>query len=197
MIFTKNQLRVLEYLHKKGEAHLLEISRALKIHPYSLHKTLKAVNKILIKRKVGRTVLLSIDKLIPNYLDLICTIESFMLETKKGALKILIKDLQRLFSKNKNVLACCIFGSYARSGQTKDSDVDILFVVKKKCAEIDDLCSKLSQMLNKEVNQIVLTENEFKTALKTREPAIVSLLEPSQRLLISGKEWFLKAVQDE
>jgi len=195
MIFTKNQLRVLEHLHKNKEVHLLEISRVLKIHPYSLQKTVKSLSKVLVKRKVGRTILLSIDKLLPNYLDLIYTIESFMLETKKGALNLLIKDLQRRFSKDKNVLACCIFGSYARSGQTKESDVDLLFVVKKKSSEIEDFCSKLSQVLSKEINQIVLTEKEVKTALKTKEPAIVSLLEPSQRLLVCGREWFLKATQ--
>lgn len=192
MILTKNQLRALNYIYHNKEAHLLEIARALAIHPYSLQKTIKSLGNILVKRKVGRTILLSIDKLLPNYFDLVCAIESFMLETKDRTLKSLLKDLQQYFSKDRNMLACCIFGSYARSGQTKGSDIDLLFVVKKKNEKINEICSKLSGLLGREINQIVLTEKEFEGALKTKEPAIASLLEPSQRLLVLGKEWFLK-----
>ncbi len=194
MILTRNQLRILKYIYQNKETHLLEISKALNIHPYSLQKTTKSLDNILVKRKAGRTILLSIDKLLPNYFDLVCIIESFMLETKNRTLSFLIKDLQRYFSRDRNVLACCIFGSYARNGQTKSSDIDLLFVVKKKSEEINDICLKLSSLLGKEINQIVLTEKEFEAALKTKEPAIASLLEPSQRLLVLGKEWFLKEI---
>ena len=37
---------------------------------------------------------------------------------------------------------------------------------------------------------------EFEIALKEKEPTISSLLEPSQRLLVIGKEYFLKKVME-
>ena len=37
-----------------------------------------------------------------------------------------------------------------------------------------------------------MNEKELAAALKTKEPAVISILEPSQRLIIVGKEYFLR-----
>jgi hypothetical protein len=48
--------------------------------------------------------------------------------------------------------------------------------------------------LGKEINPLILNESGFKEALRVKEPAMASILEPSQRLVVIGKEYFLKSV---
>ena len=189
---TENKLRILKEIYEKKEIYLLEISRNLKIHPFSAQKTLKSIKSLLEEKKRGKTFILSINKRLNDYFEIICFIEYFKLETKNRDLIILIKNLQEFFSSDKNVLSCILFGSYARESHSEKSDIDILFVVKFKDKEILNKCRNLSSLLSKEVNPIILNEKEFLIALKTKEPMIATILEPSQRLLITGKEYFLK-----
>ena len=67
------------------------------------------------------------------------------------------------------------------------------FISSFKC-DLLFLISLLSTLLNKEINPLIFSENEFKKALKIKEAAIVSILDPSQRLIITGKEYFLKFI---
>lgn len=189
---TENKLKILKFIYEKNETHLQEIARNLKIHPYSLQKTLKSIKAVLEERKAGKTILLSLDKKMPDYFDLLSIIEDYKLKTENKDLKLLIKTLQEFFSKDKNILSCLIFGSYAREAITEDSDVDLLFIVNKKDEEILKKSSQLSTLSGREINPLIFSENEFKKALKIKEAAIVSILEPSQRLIVIGKEYFLK-----
>src|SRR4030042_2043080 len=133
---TENKLRILKEIYEKKEAYLLEISRNLKIHPFSVQKTLKSIKFLLEEKKRGKTFVLSINKRINDYFEIISLIEYFKLETKNRNLIILIKNLQEFFSNDKNVLSCILFGSYARESHSEKSDIDILFVVKSKDREI-------------------------------------------------------------
>jgi len=189
---TENKLKILKEIYEEKEIYLLEISRNLKIHPFSVQKTLKSIKFLLEEKKRGKTFVLSINKRINDYFEIISLIEYFKLETKNRNLIILIKNLQEFFSGDKNVLSCILFGSYARESHSEKSDIDILFVVKSKDREISNKCRNLSSLLSKEINPIILNEKEFLIALNTKEPMIATILEPSQRLLITGKEYFLK-----
>lgn len=189
---TENKLRILKFIYEKKETYLQEIAKSLEIHPYSLQKTLKSIRLVLEERKAGRTILLSLDKKMPNYFDLLSIIEDYKLKTENKNLKLLIKNLQEFFSQDKNILSCLVFGSYAREAITESSDIDLLFIVKKKDEEISKKCSQLSTLLSKEINPLIFNKSEFKKALKIKEPTIFSILEPSQRLVIVGKRYFLK-----
>lgn len=189
---TENKLKILKFIYEKNETYLQEIARNLKIHPYSMQKTLKSIKSVLEERKAGKTILLSLDKKMPDYFDLLSIIEDYKLKTENKDLKLLIKTLQEFFSKDKNILSCLIFGSYAREAITEDSDVDLLFIVNKKDEEILKKSSQLSTLSGREINPLIFSENEFKKALKIKEAAMISILEPSQRLIVIGKEYFLK-----
>ena len=93
---TENKLKILKFIYEKNETHLQEISRNLKIHPYSLQKTLKSIKSILEERRAGKTILLSIDKKMPDYFDLLLIIEDYKLKTENKDLRLLIKNLQEL-----------------------------------------------------------------------------------------------------
>jgi len=193
---TENKLKVLRFIYEKKETHLQETSKALKIHPYSLQKTLKSLKPILEERKAGKTILLSLDKKMPDYPDLLLTIEDYKLKTENKDLKLLIKNLQDLFSNNKNILSCVVFGSFAREAITETSDIDLLFIAKQKDEKISKKCSQLSNLIGKEINHLIFSEKEFKKALKIREPAIISILEPSQRIIVIGRGYFLEFLME-
>lgn len=189
---TENKLGILKFIYESKETHLQEIAKTLKIHPYSLQKTLKTIKHVLEEKKAGKTILLSLNKNISDFLDLLLLIEDYKLKTENTNLKILIKNLQEFFSKDKNILTCLVFGSYAREAIKETSDIDLLFIVRKKHQGISKRCFGLSHLLSKEINPLIFNEQEFKKALMIKEPAISSILEPSQRLVIIGKEYFLR-----
>ena len=189
---TKNKLEILKFIYEKHETHLLDIAKHLEIHPFSLQKTLKSLKSVLEEKKTGRTIVLKIDKNIKDYFELIYVIEDYKLKNGGRILKLLVKSLKEFFSKDRNVLTCVLFGSFARGAFDEKSDIDLLFVVKSKVKQIEEKCSQLSTLLGREINPIVMNEREFGIALQAKEPAIASLLEPSQRLLIIGKEYFLR-----
>jgi len=187
---TEQKLKILKNIYEKKETHMLDISKNLKIHPYSLSKTLKSLKQFLIQKAQGKTIGLSLNNNLGYYNELIYIIEDYKLETGDKILRLLIKNLRILFP---NVLSCLIFGSYARIG--RGNDIDLLFIVKKDGKEILESCNKLSNLLNKEINPVIMSENEFGLALKEKDPTISSILEPSQHLLVIGKEYFLGKIK--
>ena len=191
---TKNKLEILKSIYESKETHLSELAKKLKIHPFSVQKTLKSIKNVLNGKKAGRTITLSINRNLREYFELCCVIEDYKLETEDITLKLLIKNIQEFFSKDKNVLSCVIFGSFARNAYGKKSDIDLLLILKTKQDDIAKKISQIASILNREINPLIMNEKEFDIALKTKEPAIVSVLEPSQRLIVISKEYFLKKV---
>lgn len=188
---TKNKIEILKTIYEKEETHLLDITRQLNLHPFSAQKTLAKLKPLLAEKKAGKTNLFSINKIQSGYIDLACLIEDYRLNTKNKVVNSIIKHLTNLFS-DKNVFVCCLFGSYARLSFTKESDIDILLVVNTKTSSIKKKVSQLSSLFNKEVNPLILTEKEFIESLIQKEPAIMSLNKPSQRLIIKGANYFLE-----
>lgn len=188
---TENKLKILKHIYEKKETHLQEISKGLGLHPYSVQKTLKSIKIVLEERKAGKTILLKIDKKMPDLSDLLLIIEDYKLKTKNKELRLLIKNLQEFFSQDKNIICCIIFGSFARESITKDSDIDLLFVINKKDESLSKKLSQLSSLFDREINPLIFMDSEFKKAVEIKEPSIASILEPSQRLIIIGKKYFL------
>lgn len=196
MPLTKNKLKILRFIYETKDAYLLTISRKLKLHPFSLKRTLDNLikNKILEPKKLGKTVSLKINPTFHDYRGLLYEIEKYKVETGNKKLKRIIKNLELQFSENKNILSCVLFGSYARGAQTKESDLDLLFLVKSIRAKsaIANKCSELSRILDVDISPVILTEKNFSISLKTKDPAMISLLKPSQRVIIIGIETFLR-----
>lgn len=189
---TKNKLEILKAIYESGEIHMLEISKKLSLHPYSVQKTLLSLKPILEMRPSGRTVNLGIDKNLKEQMELLCIIEDYKIGSSGKKLKPLIANIETFFSKNKKILACCLFGSYARGAATEESDIDLLFVISSGDEEILKSCRDISAVVGKEINPVIMAEKEFILALKNKEPAIETMLVPAQRLILIGKEYFLR-----
>lgn len=186
---TKNKLEILKTIYEKEETHLLEIAKLLKTHPYSCQRTLAGLKTLLKEKTAGRTKIISLNKEWAGYTDLSCIIEDYRLTTSNKTVNSVIKHLANMFP---DVTVCCLFGSYARLSFTQESDIDVLLVAREKTPTLKRRISQLSAVLDREVTPLILTENEFTEALKKREPTIMSLKKPSQRLIVTGARYFLE-----
>ncbi len=193
---TKNKIEILKVIYEEEETHLLYISKKLKLHPFSIQKTLTKIKPLLKEKKVGKTILLSLDKVQIKYLELAQLIEDYRLTTNDKTVNSIIKHLINLFS-NKNIVVCCLFGSYARISFDEESDIDILLVVKEKNKELKNKISQLSSILGKETNPLIFSEKEFSEFVTNKEASIMTLRKPSQRLIIKGAKYFLRNIDNE
>lgn len=194
---TKNKMMILKEIYEAGETHLLDISSKLGLHPYSVQKTLSAVYPLLEREKSGKTIVLKIDMKIRESGELLYLIEDYKVGSCGKKAKTIITNIQTFFSKNENILACCLFGSYAREAATEESDIDLLFIAKRGENEILRACRDISSVVGKKISPIILTEKEFFISLKSKEPTMETILKPSQRLLLIGKEYFLRNTRTE
>lgn len=192
---TKNKMEILKTIYENKEIHLLEISKKLNLHPYSVQKTLAKIKPILNKKNAGKTILLSLDDTQKDYFSLIEMIEDYRLNTGNKTVDSIVKNLGNFF-KDKNIIVCCLFGSYALGNYSKESDVDLLFVVKEKNKELKNKISQFSSLLGVEVNPLIFSEKEFKEVINNKEISIMTLKEPSQRLIIKGIKYFLSEFND-
>lgn len=191
------KIEILKYIYENEPVYLRKIAAELNIHPYQTKKILDTLilNKLLEQQRAGRTILLALNKLPESIEQLIYIIEDYKQKTETRLLKQIIKNLKQQFSKEIDLLTCCIFGSYARGAQTKESDVDVLFVIKNKNIEmkITKKLSQLSTLLGLEFSPIIMGEEEFLATIETHEPAMATLMKPGQRIIVFGIEYFIKA----
>ncbi len=192
---SRKKIETLRYIYENDSAHLRRISLELEIHPYQLKKIIDELvsNKILEQKKVGKTILLSLNRLSENIEQVFYLIEGYKQESENKVLKNIIKNLW-IFSKNSEILSCCVFGSYARSAETKESDVDVLFIVKNKNIG-QDIIKKVSQigtLLHLKFSPVIMDEREFLRAIEIKEPTLLTIIKPSQRIITFGIEYFLK-----
>lgn len=196
MPITENKLKILKHIYEHEDSYLLSAAKELGIHPFSLKRTIdNLVNKgVLATKPIGKTIILSLNTTFHDYTDLLCEIEKYKLKTENRMLKKLYRHVQLAFSKDERILTCVLFGSWARDAQTTESDVDIFFIVATEKAKHDIIkkCIELSLALGVDIAPIVFDKKSFRTALETKEPAMLSMLKPAQRTIIFGIEAFLK-----
>jgi len=192
---SEKKIEILKYLYEIDSSHIRKISSELKIHPYQTKKIIDILisNGILEQKMAGRTILLTINRLSENIEQLIYLIECYKQKIGNKLLKNIIKNLS-LFSKNEEILSCCIFGSYARGAETKESDVDVLIIVKNKNIEQEVIkkISQISTLLHLIFSPVIMDEKEFLKALEIKDPALVTLIKPRQRIIVFGIEYFLR-----
>jgi len=195
---SKKKMDILRHLYETQPTHLRKISAELSIHPYLVKKYIDALSlkQIVAQQQAGKTILLTMNTLLDGIESILAVIEDYKQKTENKTLKNIIKGLQQQFGKNNQILVCVVFGSYARGAATKQSDVDVLFVVKTKDIEtaLVKKISQLSTLMDLKFSPIIMTEDEFKTTLETKEPTIITLLKPSQRIIVFGIEYFVRNV---
>lgn len=121
---------ILKYLieNKNEELNILRISRALKMDYKNVHSIIKRLEKEPLVRleSFGQS---SRVKLIPKMHPLIFEAEY---ERRKEVLKdknlaVMLNDFKKALGTKCHIIL--LFGSYAKRKQTKNSDIDLMFIV--------------------------------------------------------------------
>ncbi len=141
----------------------------------TLNETYSFVNRIvnrlikddvIITKKVGNAFLCSLNlknnkTIALIHLNEVNRKEEFYGKDKK--IKLILENFVeklKLIFKN-NLVFAVVFGSYAKGVATKESDIDILVVCKKKL-EITKLVREIYAKYGKEIVPVLMSESEFK-----------------------------------
>lgn len=122
-------------------------------------------------------------------------------QEKQNAIKKfpIIKDLSSRMDSFKKIFgqqlsSIVLFGSIARSHLTKQSDIDILFIVKKEGTaqknKLTRLFHTLSLNIGKEINPITIEESEFKKQLAQRN-SFAKQVQKERIILYNTKKFLL------
>lgn len=104
-----------------------------------------------------------------------------------ACIKKIKETVKRLAVKN-NAEFAFIFGSFARGSQTKDSDLDVIFIedtVKPYLSRLDKYFLPLSELMGSSVDVFVYTPEEFKKIKK--RPFFKNILKEGVVVFESGK----------
>ena len=167
-----------------------EIIQKVSISPKNIALTLEELEKIgvLSSRTAGNMRYYSINRKNPlarKYI-LLTEIENSVEFLRKHAKINLIFD--KMINKFDNSEIICIFGSYAKGIEKKDSDLDIFAVGNLNDEEI----KKIGKDYNIEINIKKGKRSDFANLLKNKNPLMNEIIE--NHILIFGYEKFVNEV---
>jgi len=161
------------------QMHGREIARNLKFNQKTTQNYLDLLekSKILIKTESGKNHLYSINNnpIAESFLIIAENYKAFSL-LEDFEIKEIIKDIAKQTAR-----PIIIFGSYAKSYQTKHGDIDILTFDK-----IKDFQHKYA----KKIHLLTADENNFNKDLLTNEPFPIEVI--NNHIAVQGAEFIIK-----
>jgi DNA-binding MarR family transcriptional regulator len=165
----------------KKELSSIEISKKLKIPKRTVTRKLNSLEEkgFLNFKRMGRNKIFSLDMENPQLLQFLVLIESyktnlFLLKNPKIAL------LLENFPGKK-----IIFGSYAKSLQSKDSDLDLI-LFQKENSEIKNICKNFSPEIHLQFSSL----KELDKKLKDENTLALEIL--NDHIILEGFEEIIK-----
>lgn len=142
------------FLNESSELYINEAARLFQEDPKNLYRTLLLLETegILKSAFSGRERYFSANNRAPEYKSY----KAVFLRTA-GVERLLRDALSGL----KGIKNAYIFGSYANSGFSAQSDIDILLIGSHDQLEAEKALLKLRKSLGREINLIHMTEEEF------------------------------------
>jgi len=163
----KLELKVIDLLNRNKEKSFTihEIAKSLNQHYSFVHRIIGRLSKdnVLIKKKIGKAHVcsLNIDNEKTAALLTLAEIErkeEFYQENKE--IKLILEDFIHSIKKD-DIYSILLFGSYAKGSSVKNSDIDILVLVKNKIL-INRTVKELYAKYGKEISVIILTFKELR-----------------------------------
>lgn len=131
VVFSETKIKILKFLinNRNKEFSIKNLAENLKLDYKNTNLAIKDLKKekiIDIKKLAGSLICSSNYSFTPiiNYVETLRK-EKFL---KKREFKLLIKDLELI----KIPFVCLLFGSYVKGEETKNSDIDLLFITENE-----------------------------------------------------------------
>ena len=182
LITSRTRSKILELFlsNPESEIHLREIARRIDENVNSARRELNRLEDIslLSSRKDGNQRYFRLNRANIIYPEL----KRIYLKTSG------LGDMIRNNLEGQGIIKFCfIFGSYASDKEKSDSDLD-LFIV----GDIDEnilipVISDLEKQLNRDINYILYTLDEYLSRVKRRDRFIMNVLE-GEKIMLCGDE---------
>lgn len=191
LYLTKSKIRrkLLGFLfsNPKKEYYLSELARMVETSPGNIQREMaKFIADGLIQKE--RRGNLNFYVLNPVH-ALFTEIKSLILKTVgvEAALKELVQ-------KHKEIELALLYGSFARSEENGESDIDLLIISDKKLEAFYSAISKLELRFNREINPTAYSSEEFKKKIATQDSFVTNVLKEPHRILKGSLSEFEKRV---
>lgn len=102
---------------------------------------------------------------------------------------------QALAGGEEKIRAAFIFGSLARGEDTGLSDIDLMVIGSVSGREVASLLSSARQYIGREINQLVITEVEFRKRVAAKDRFLTDVIR-QPKLFLFGDENVLKALAE-
>ena len=170
------------------EIHLREIERRSGFSIGTVRQeTAKLVGlKLLIRRKDGNRTYFRANKQHPIYFD----IHNIVLKTS-GLPDLLTKHLYV-----PEVHFAFVFGSLASGTENDKSDIDLFVIGTLGLRTISVLLKEPKALVNREINTIVMSQNEFLSKLNSGDHFVNQVME-SAKIMLVGAEYDLEQLGEE
>ena len=179
-LFGQTRLAVLAlfFTNPDREFYLRQITRTIKSGQGAAQRELKRLSDsgILLKTRKGRHVFYQANRHNPVFNEL----KTFLIKTSGVA------DLlrQKLAKYTDQIKVAFIFGSFARSTEHAQSDVDLAVIGDISFGEVVSALSEVQDILSREINPVVYSENEFRA--KASFSHFARSLKDSEKIFLIG-----------
>jgi predicted nucleotidyltransferase len=158
---------------------LRELASVIDESPGNLSRELKKLEEegLFTSLKKGSLKYFSLNKKYPLFDELKKIISKT--EGVEGSLKVLV-------SRYKGIVLALIYGSYAKNGEKKTSDIDLIVAGKIPENKFTRDIHNLELKLNREINFTVYSEEEFERERK-KEGGFLSIILDDAIILLKGE----------
>lgn len=195
-MYDKTEIRILKQIYLNPGIHKREISKKLKLGMPSIDYGLKKINNLIKQKKSGNQINYFLDYSKEELTPLLNIVEHSRFEELPSKIRLSVNDFLKELE-DKPIIAI-IFGSYANSTFTKNSDIDILLVFQKieNPKKIENTAKKISMKTNTQINPVYLSYQEFKESFHNQTKEFFKKLKKDKIILI-GIEWWRQMTYEE
>ena len=193
LLFSDYRRRVLGLLllHPDRSYHVRELARLTGTSAGTLHKELTKLTQggVLRREAVGNQVRYSADLDCPIFGEL-----ASILRKTSGMVDVLVAALS---SVEKDITMAFVFGSVARGEQQSNSDVDVMLVGNLGFADAVQLLHPIQATLQREINPVVYTVDEFRRRAASDDSFIREVLSQPKLFVVGNDNELRKLTQDQ
>ena len=188
LLFGSYRLRVLELLLlQPGQRfHVRELARQTGTAAGTLHRELSKLSAagLLLRERQGNQVLYQANRACPVFDEL-----AGLFRKTSGTASVVLGALEAIVSQ---VQFALLFGSFAQGTETPGSDVDVLVVGSAGFAKVVRALYSAQEALQREINPVVYSPEEFMLRVQNKEPLVVEVLAKPKLFLIGTEHDFAK-----
>lgn len=193
LLFPSTRQRALAVLLLQPDAsfHLRELARMTDSHAGTLVRELDKLTSagLLVRVEQGNQVHYQANRSCPLFTDL-----AAIFRKTHGAIPALREALLPL---DHAIAIAWVFGSVARGAETGGSDIDLLVLGDVRFAELVRAIHPLQESLQREINPVLYSTDEFQTRLKSGDAFARELLGKPKLFVKGAKDDIAKLAGDQ